>query len=396
MAKPKIVLAYSGGLDTTVAVPWLQEKYDADIITLTIDLGMVDLESIRQRALNIGALEALTVDGRDTLVNEFLFPSLQAGTVYEEQYPLATALGRPLIARYLVEAAREHDAYAIAHGCTGKGNDQVRLEVGITALGPDIDVIAPIRDWGMSRDDEIEYGQARNLPINANRSRFSTDENLWGRSVEAGELEDPWLEPPEDAYDWTSPVANTPDQPAYVEIHFECGVPKAVDGEIMAGTDLINHLNTLAGAHGIGRIDHVENRLVGIKSREIYECPAATLLHTAHTALEAMTLTKDQARTKARIALEYADVIYNGLWFTAHRADLNAYVQSTQRFVTGDIRVRLHKGTCTVVGRQAPRALYNYSLATYDRSDEFDHASAEGFIKIYGLSVRTENQVQSD
>ncbi len=396
MAKPKIVLAYSGGLDTTVAVPWLQEKYDADIITLTIDLGMVDLESIRQRALSIGAVEALTVDGRDTLVDEFLFPSLQAGTVYEEQYPLATALGRPLIARYLVAAAREHDAYAIAHGCTGKGNDQVRLEVGIAALGPDIHVIAPIRDWGMSRDDEIEYGQARNLPINANRSRFSTDENLWGRSVEAGELEDPWMEPPEDAYDWTSPVSSTPDEPAYIEIHFECGVPKAIDGESMAGTDLITHLNTLAGAHGIGRIDHVENRLVGIKSREIYECPAATLLHTAHKALEAMTLTKDQARTKARIALEYADVIYNGLWFTAHRADLNAYVQSTQRFVTGDIRVRLHKGAGTVVGRQAPKALYNYALATYDRSDEFDHASAEGFIKIYGLSVRTENQVQSD
>ena len=396
MAKPKIVLAYSGGLDTTVAVPWLQEKYDADIITLTIDLGMVELEPIRQRALSIGAVEALTVDGRDTLVNEFLFPSLQAGTVYEEQYPLATALGRPLIARYLVEAAKEHGAYAIAHGCTGKGNDQVRLEVGVAALGPDIEVIAPIRDWGMSRDDEIEYGQARNLPINANRSRFSTDENLWGRSVEAGELEDPWLEPPEDAYAWTSPVASTPDAPAYVEVHFESGVPTAVDGESMAGTDLVNHLNTLAGTHGIGRIDHVENRLVGIKSREIYECPAATLLHTAHTALEAMTLTKDQARTKARIALEYADVVYNGLWFTAHRADLDAYVQSTQRFVTGDIRVRLHKATATVVGRQAPKALYNHGLATYDRSDEFDHASAEGCIKIYGLSVKTENQVQSD
>ena len=396
MAKPKIVLAYSGGLDTTVAVPWLQEKYDADIITLTIDLGMVDLESIRQRALTIGATEALTVDGRDTLVNEFLFPSLQAGTVYEEQYPLATALGRPLIARYLVEVAKEHGAYAIAHGCTGKGNDQVRLEVGIAALGPGIDVIAPIRDWGMSREDEIEYGQARNLPINVDRSRFSTDENLWGRSVEAGELEDPWLEPPEDAYAWTSPVSETPDEPAYVEIHFECGVPTAVDGENMAGTDLINHLNTLSGAHGIGRIDHVENRLVGIKSREIYECPAATLLHTAHTALEAMTLTKDQARTKARIALEYADVVYNGLWFTAHRADLNAYVQSTQRYVTGDIKMRLHKGTGTVVGRQAPKALYNYGLATYDRADEFDHSSAEGFIKIFGLSVRTENQVQLD
>ena len=396
MAKPKIVLAYSGGLDTTVAVPWLREKYEADIITLTIDLGMVDLESIRQRALSIGAVEAVTVDGKDTLVNEFLFPSLQAGAIYEEQYPLATALGRPLIARYLVEAAREHDAYAIAHGCTGKGNDQVRLEVGIAALGPDIKVLAPIRDWGMSRNDEIEYGQERNLPINANRNRFSTDENLWGRSVEAGELEDPWLEPPEDAYAWTSPVAGAPDEPSYVEIHFDCGVPKAVDGETMAGTDLIGHLNTLAGRHGVGRIDHVENRLVGIKSREIYECPAATVLHTAHTSLEAMTLTKDQARTKARIAQEYADVIYNGLWFTAHRGDLNAYVQSTQRFVTGDVRVRLHKGTCTVVGRQAPKALYNYGLATYDRADEFDHSSAEGFIKIYGLSVRTENQVQSD
>ena len=396
MAKPKIVLAYSGGLDTTVAVPWLQEKYDADIITLTIDLGMVELEPIRQRALSIGASEAITVDGRETLVNEFLFPSLQAGTIYEEQYPLATALGRPLIARYLVEVAKEREAYAIAHGCTGKGNDQVRIEVGIAALGPEIDVIAPIRDWGMSREDEIEYGQARNLPINANRSRFSTDENLWGRSVEAGELEDPWLEPPEDAYLWTSSVANTPDDPAYVEIHFEEGIPTAVDGESMGGVDLVNHLNTLSGTHGIGRIDHVENRLVGIKSREIYECPAATLLHAAHTSLEAMTLTKDQARMKARVAQEYADVIYNGLWFTAHRVDLNAYIQSTQRFVTGDVRMRLHKGSCVVVGRQAPKALYNYNLATYDRADNFDHKSAEGFIKIYGLSVRTENQVQSD
>ena len=396
MAKPKIVLAYSGGLDTTVAVPWLQEKYDADIITLTIDLGMVELEPIRQRALSIGASEAITVDGRETLVNEFLFPSLQAGTIYEEQYPLATALGRPLIARYLVEAAKESEAYAIAHGCTGKGNDQVRIEVGIAALGPEIDVIAPIRDWGMSREDEIEYGQARNLPINANRSRFSTDENLWGRSVEAGELEDPWLEPPEDAYLWTSPVANTPEDPAYVEIHFEEGIPTAVDGEGMGGVDLVNHLNTLSGTHGIGRIDHVENRLVGIKSREIYECPAATLLHAAHTSLEAMTLTKDQARMKARVAQEYADVIYNGLWFTAHRVDLNAYIQSTQRFVTGDVRVRLHKGSCVVVGRQAPKALYNYNLATYDRADNFDHTSAEGFIKIYGLSVRTENQAQSN
>ena len=394
MANDKIVLAYSGGLDTTVAVPWLQERYGADIITLTVDLGMVDLAAAQARARSIGAADALIIDARQTLVDEFLIPSLQAGTVYEDQYPLATALGRPLIARCLVEAAQQHGAYAVAHGCTGKGNDQVRIEVGVAALNPQLQVIAPIRDWGMSRDDEIEYGLARNLPINTRASRFSTDENLWGRSVEAGELEDPWLEPPEDAYAWTRPAAEAPTEPAYIELHFEQGVPVGIDGETMGGVDLIGHLNALAGAHGIGRVDHVENRLVGIKSREIYECPAAVTLHTAHRALETMTLSKEQARTKARLAQEYSDVIYNGLWFTAHRADLNAYVQSTQRFVTGDVRLRLHQGTCTVAGRRAPQALYNYGLATYDRQDEFDHAAAAGFINIYGLPVRTQNQAQ--
>ena len=396
MPNDRIVLAYSGGLDTTVAVPWLKEKYGADIVTLTIDLGMVDLETTRQRALSIGAVEAVIVDGRQTLVDEFLFPSLQAGTVYEEQYPLATALGRPLIVRYMVEAAREHGAYAVAHGCTGKGNDQVRLEVGAMALDPGLQVIAPIRDWGMSRDDEIEYGLARNLPINTRASRFSTDENLWGRSVEAGELEDPWLEPPEDAYLWTKSVADAPDESAYIEIGFDRGIPIAIDGESMGGVDLIRHLNGVGGEHGVGRVDHVENRLVGIKSREIYECPAAIILHAAHKALETMTLSKEQARTKARIAQEYSDVIYNGLWYTAHRADLDAYVQSTQRHVTGEVRLRLHKGSCTVAGRQAPRALYNYGLATYDRQDQFDHAAAAGFIGIYGLPVRTQNQAQPD
>ena len=395
MAKDKIVLAYSGGLDTSVAVPWLQEHYNAEVITLTIDLGMVDLESIRQRGLQVGAVKAMTVDGRETLVNEFLFPALQAGAIYEGQYPLATALGRPLIARYLAEAAQSEGAYAVAHGCTGKGNDQVRIEVGITALAPELKVIAPIREWGMSRQDEIEYGQARNLPINASQSRFSVDENLWGRSAEAGELEDPWQEPQEEAFTWTKAVSDTPADPAYLEIHFELGIPTQVDGESMAGIDLISHLNTLAGAHGVGRVDHVENRLVGIKSREIYEAPAATVLHAAHQALETLTLTKEQARTKARIVQEYADVVYNGLWFTHHRQDLDAYVRSTQRYVTGDVRVRLHRGTCMVVGRRAPQALYQYHLATYDRSDQFDHAAAEGFISIYGLPVRTQNQVQS-
>ena len=396
MAKEKIVLAYSGGLDTSVAVPWLMEEYGADIITLTIDLGMVDLPAIRERALQVGAAKALTVDGRETLVNEFLFPSLQAGAIYEEQYPLATALGRPLIARYLVEAARAEGAYAVAHGCTGKGNDQVRIDVGVAALAPELKVIAPIRDWGMSREDEIEYAQARNLPINASQSRFSVDENLWGRSAEAGELEDPWREPPEDAYSWTRPVGETPDTPAYLEIHFEQGIPTAVDGEPMAGTDLIRHLNALAGEHGVGRVDHLENRLVGIKSREVYETPAAVTLHAAHKALETLTLSKEQARTKVRIAQEYADMVYNGLWFTHHRNDLDAYIRSTQRYVTGDVRVKLHQGTCTVVGRRAPQALYQHQLATYDREDQFDHAAAAGFINIYGLPVRTQNQTQPE
>ena len=394
MAKDKIVLAYSGGLDTSVAVPWLKENYNADVITLTIDLGMVDLETIRQRALQVGASKALTVDGRDALVRDFLFPALQAGAVYEDQYPLATALGRPLIARYLVEAAHAEGAYAVAHGCTGKGNDQVRIEVSVAALDPNLKVIGPIRDWGMNRQEEIEYAQARNLPINPGTSRFSTDENLWGRSVEAGELEDPWLEPPEEAYAWTKPLSDTPDDPVYLEIHFDQGIPTGIDGEEMGGIDMVRHLNEISGNHGIGRIDHVENRLVGIKSREIYESPAAVVLHSAHKALEAMTLSKEQARTKARMAQEYGDIVYNGLWFTPHRNDLDAYFRSTQRHVTGDVRVRLHKGTCTVAGRNAPASLYQYELATYDRDDKFDQAAANGFISIYGLPVRTQNQAQ--
>ena len=396
MARDKIVLAYSGGLDTSVAVPWLKEKYDAEIITLTMDLGMVDLESIRSRALAVGADKALTIDARETLVKEFVFPALQAGAIYEGMYPLATALGRPLIARCLVETAQAEGAYAVAHGCTGKGNDQVRIDVGVMALAPEVQVIAPIRDWGMSRQDELDYAQARDLPISASQSKFSVDENLWGRSTEASELEDPWAEPPEEAFQWTRPVSETPDNATYLEIHFERGIPKAIDGEAMGGIALINHLNTVAGENGVGRVDHVENRLVGIKSREIYEAPAAVVLHSAHQALETMTLSRDQSRTKVRIAQEYAEVVYNGLWFTAHRQNLDAYIQSTQQYVTGDIRVRLHRGTNTVVGRSSPHALYQQQLATYDRGDQFDHSAAKGFISIYGLPVRTQNLTQRE
>ena len=393
MAQQKIVLAYSGGLDTSVAIRWLQEHYDAEVVTLTIDLGMVDLESIRQRALTIGAVSAVGIDGRRDLVREYLFPALQAGAIYEEQYPLATALGRPLIARYLVGVAHAEGAYAIAHGCTGKGNDQVRLDVSVAALAPDLRVVAPIREWGMSRDDELEYAKQHNIPVQPSNSRYSTDENLWGRSIEAGPLEDPWHEPTEDVYMWTKPLEDTPDTPAYVDIEFLRGLPIALDGEEMGGVDLVGQMNVTAGAHGIGRLDHVENRLVGIKSREVYEAPAAVVLHTAHKGLEALTLSKEQSRLKARMAQEYADVVYNGLWFTAHRHDLDTYVSSTQQYVSGTVRVKLHKGTCTVAGRQSPHALYRHDLATYGQGDTFDQRAAEGFINIYGLPVRTQASV---
>ena len=391
-----IVLAYSGGLDTSVAIRWLQENYQAEVATLTIDLGMVNLEEIRQRALQIGAVSALTVDGRKGFYRDFVSPALRAGAIYEEQYPLATALGRPLIARYLVETARTEGAYAVAHGCTGKGNDQVRLDVSVAALAPDLKIVAPIREWGMSREEEMEYARTHDIPVPSGKGPYSVDENLWGRSIEAGDLEDPWQEPPEAAFAWTRPIGAAPVEAVYLEIGFEQGLPVSLDGEEMAGMDLIRHLNQLAGEHGVGRIDHVENRLVGIKSREVYEAPAAVVLHTAHKALEAMTLSKDQLRLKTRIAQEYAELVYNGLWYTHHRRDLDAYVLSTQRHVSGTVRVRLHKASCTVVGRVSARALYSHELATYDRGDKFDHRASEGFIAIYGLPVRTQAQVQGE
>ena len=392
MSEKKIVLAYSGGLDTSVAIPWLQEKYGAQIIAYTTDLGMVDLEEARQRALKAGAIDAVIEDARDTFVKEFIWPGLKADAVYEEQYPLATAYGRYLIARAMIGIARREGAFAIAHGCTGKGNDQVRFDVTAAALAPDLKVIAPAREWGMTREQEMEYARQHGIAISARKSRFSIDENLWGRSVEAAELEDPWAEPPEDAFLWTRPIADTPDRPLYLEIGFQEGIPASIDGEEMEGVALINHLHEVAGEHGVGRIDHVENRLVGIKSREIYEAPAAAVLLAAHKALEAMALAKDQLRMKARVAQEYADLVYNGLWFTRHREDLDAYVESTQRYVTGTVRVRLHKGTLAVVGRQSPYSLYEHGLATYGEGDVFDQRASEGFIRIFGLPVRVQGR----
>ncbi len=392
----KVVLAYSGGLDTSVAIKWLKEKYNLDVVALTIDVGNErDFSVIRQKALKVGAIKAIVIDAKETFVNHFVFLALQAGAIYEGQYPLATALSRPLMAKLLVDIVLEEEASAVAHGCTGKGNDQVRFEVSINALSPHLKIIAPAREWGMTREETINYAQRYGIPVPITvASPYSIDENLWGRSIECGVLEDPWAEPPEEAYTWTMSPSETPDKPGYVEISFEKGIPVTMDGQKLDGVSLIRRLNELAGEHGVGRIDHVENRLVGIKSREIYEAPAATVLLQAHQALEAMTLAKEQLRFKQKVAVEYADLIYNGLWFTSLHQDLAAYVKSSQRFVSGTVRLKLFKGSSSVVGRKSPFSLYSYGLATYDKGDEFDQSASPGFIHIWGLPVRTQAQVQ--
>ena len=392
----RVVLAYSGGLDTSVAIRWIGERYGMDVITLTVDLGAEgDLASIQKRAIDTGAVKALVVDARELFVKYFVFPALMANAVYEGHYPLATALARPLIAKLLVDAANDEGATAVAHGCTGKGNDQVRFDVSIWALSPHLKIIAPAREWGMTREEEIAYAKLHSIPVAAtSRSPYSTDENLWGRSIECGVLEDPWEEPPEEVYAWTRSPRDTPDEPSYIEIGFERGIPKSLDGRELDGVSLIEELNELAGGHGVGRIDHIENRLVGIKSREVYEAPAATVLLGAHQALENMTLSKYQLRFKERVASEYADLIYNGLWFTSLHQDLASYVQSSQRHVNGTVRVKLFKGTASVVGRKSPQSLYSYSLATYDKGDEFDQSASPGFIHIWGLPVKTQAQIQ--
>jgi len=392
----KVVLAYSGGLDTSVAIRWLKEEYNLDVVALTIDVGNErDFSAIEQKALKVGAVKALVKDAKELFVNYFIFPALQADAIYEGQYPLATALSRPLMAKLLVDVAHEEGASAVAHGCTGKGNDQVRFEVSINALSPGLKIIAPAREWGMTREETISYAQRYGIPVPITAaSPYSIDECLWGKSIECGVLEDPWVEPPEEIFTWTRSPNKAPDKPGYVEIGFEKGIPVTIDGQKLGGVSLIMKLNEMVGRHGVGRIDHLENRLVGIKSREIYEAPAATVLLQAHQALEAMTLSKEQIRFKQKVAIEYADLIYNGLWFTSLHQDLAAYVQSTQRFVTGTVRLKLFKGNCQVVGRKSPKSLYSFGLATYDKGDQFDQSASPGFIHIWGLPVRTQAQVQ--
>ena len=389
----KVVLAYSGGLDTSVAVAWLKEQYGAEVVTLTVDLGGDSMrDDVAARALAAGASRAYVIDGRDRFVRQFVWPSLQANALYQGVYPLATALARPLIAQLLVEVADRERGDAVAHGCTGKGNDQVRFDVAVHALDPKLEVVAPLRvGMGLSREQEIDYAAERGIEIPVTKeSPYSTDVNLWGRSCETGILEDPWATPPPDAYEWTVEPGAAPDIPTELTIGFEAGVAISLDGEAVQAVELIERVHALGGRHGVGRIDHVEDRLVGIKSREIYEAPAATILHTAHAALEGLTFSKEQLRFNRLVAEELAQATYDGIWFSALHRDLREYVRSSQRVVNGQVRMRLDHGNAFVVGRRSDDSLYDRTLATYDADDTYDHAASVGFIRIFGLPLRTE------
>ncbi|MBD2742001.1 argininosuccinate synthase [Coleofasciculus sp. FACHB-1120] len=391
----KVVLAYSGGVDTSVCIPYLKEEWGVEeVITLAADLGQGDeLEPVREKALKSGASESLVADATESFVKDYAFPAIQANALYENRYPLQTALARPLIAKLLVEAAEKYGADAVAHGCTGKGNDQVRFDVSIAALNPDLKVLAPAREWGMSREETIAYGERYGIPSPVKKkSPYSIDRNLFGRSIEAGPLEDPWTEPLEEIYVMTKAIADTPNEPEYVEIGFEKGIPIALNGEALPPVALITKLNEIAGNHGVGRIDMIENRLVGIKSREIYEAPALMVLINAHRDLESLTLTADVTHYKRGIEETYTQLVYNGLWYSPLKAALDAFIQQTQERVSGTVRVKLFKGNAMTVGRQSDKSLYSPTLATYGAEDQFDHKAAEGFIYVWGLPTRVWSQ----
>ncbi len=387
--KGKVVLAYSGGLDTSVAIKWLQDQ-GYDVVTFTADVGQkVDLEAVREKALFVGAVNAYVMDLRQEFVEAMVWPALKSNAMYQGKYPLNSALSRPLIAKYLTWVAEMEGAVAIAHGCTGKGQDQVRIEVCANALDPKLNVIAPVRDWHFSRDAEIQYAKDNNIPVPVTiESPYSIDGNLWGRSIECGPLEDPWTEPPSDAFTMTVDPWKAPDEHEYLEISFKEGIPVEINGEPMDGVAIIAELNRIAGGHGVGRIDMIEDRLVGFKSREVYECPATVVLIQAHQALESLTLTRDIIATKADLSLKYAELTYFGYWYSPLRKALDSFFDSIQENVTGTVRVRLFKGASVVVGVKAEKSLYVDSMATYSEGDAFDHESAAGFIKIWGLPVK--------
>jgi argininosuccinate synthase len=399
LKKQRIAVAYSGGLDTSVIVKWLQEKYDADIVAVTGNLGQKkELSGVAEKAYKTGAKKVYVQDLRKEFVEEYLWRVLKAGALYEYTYPMATSIGRPLLAKALVDVAKRERCTAIAHGCTGKGNDQVRFEVAIAALAPEMKVIAPLREWEFSsREEEISYCERHGIPVSVTRANpYSIDENIWGTSIECGVLEDPMVEPPADVYQRTVSPAEAPDRATTVSLQFKQGVPVGLNGKLVDGIELLEELNEIAGANGVGRLDLVENRLVGIKSREVYEAPAATVLHFAHRELERLTLDKEVSHYKAKIAHDYADLIYNGLWFTPLRKSLDAFIEETQKTVNGLVKVKLYKGNVSIAGRTSPNSLYDTKLATYTNEDSFDHKASVGFISIYGLPVKTFYQVNKN
>ncbi len=384
-----VALAFSGGLDTSVCVKWLQEKYDADVVTVTLDLGQRDdMEQIGKRSRQIGAKNHYTIDAREEFLKDYIVPAIMANAMYEGKYPLSTALGRPLIGKKLVEVAEREGADAVAHGCTGKGNDQVRIDVTVRAMNPSLQVIAPVREWNMSRDEEILYAQKKGLPIKPSKSIYSVDQNIWGRSIESGPLENPNNEPPEEAFEWTLAPEEAPDEPGYLDITFQEGIPTKVNGRSMELLKLVSYVNQFAGSHGVGRIDHIEDRLVGIKSREVYECPAATVIIEAHRDLEKLVLTRHELDFKAQVEREWAWLVYSGLWLEPLRLALDRFISATQHRVTGTVRLKLYKGSMRVVGRSSEYSIYDLGLATYGRGSKFDQRSAVGFIELWGLQSR--------
>jgi len=384
----KIVLAYSGGLDTSVAIKWLNEKYNAEIITLTLDIGQKeDFKNIEERAYKIGAIKHYTIDAKEEFVRDYIFPAIKANAMYEEKYPLSTALGRPLIAKKLVEIAHKEGAEAVAHGCTGKGNDQLRIEITVRALDPSLKIFAPTRDWGMSRDQELKYAEKHNIPISRISKKYSVDQNLWGRSIEGGPLEDPWNIPEEDVWEWTVSPEKAPNEPKIIEIEFKDGIPIKVDGKLMDSLSLINYLNEIAGSHGVGRIDHIEDRIVGIKSRETYECPAAITIIEAHKDLEKLVLNRRELNFKRIVDNEWAFLVYAGLWEDPLRYDLDAFINKVNERVEGTVRIKLYKGSIMVVGRQSPYSIYDIKTATYESISTFDQTLSKGFVSLWGLQT---------
>jgi argininosuccinate synthase len=394
----RVVLAYSGGLDTSVAVRWLMENKGVEVVAVAVDVGQAsesggeDWDAIRNRALAAGAVEATVIDARAEMAEEYCVPALMANAKYEGKYPLVSALSRPVIVKHLVAEARKHGAGAVAHGCTGKGNDQVRFEVGTRALAPDLEVIAPARQWGLTREDCVEYAAKWDIPLSVTKEKlYSIDENLWGKAIECGVIEDPWNQAPDDVYTMTRPTAT---EPTELIIGFESGTPVSVDGQDLTPEPLIAEVNRVVGSYGFGRLDMVENRRVGIKSREVYECPGALALLMAHADLEDLTLERDLHHEKLRLEPRWSELVYDGLWFSPLKQALDAFFAESQRHVSGEVRLGLDRGRCWVVGRRSPVSLYDHGLATYDATDTFRHEDAEGFVRLWGLGVATWSAVQ--